>query len=86
MRCGVARFYFHIVNGGGRCVDEDGVELPSQDHARAHAIAGIRSILAEEMTEGAVDLSGRIEVTNEEGTELFAVRYSDAVQIMGERS
>jgi hypothetical protein len=78
-----ARYFFHVVNGDGRSQDHEGAELPSPDEARAHAVDGVRSMLAEDVRVGTLDLAGRIEVTDERGAQLFDVRYCDAVSIVG---
>jgi hypothetical protein len=77
------RYFFHIVNGEGRTPDDEGSELASLDKARAHAVDGIRSILADEIRGGHMDLGGRIEVTDGNGAELTVVRFQDAVSIVG---
>ena len=76
-------YFFHIVNGHGRVADDEGSELASLDEARAHAVDGIRSILADEARRGCMDLTGRIEVTDGDGAELTVVCFQDAVSIVG---
>jgi hypothetical protein len=77
------RYFFHIMNGQGRTDDDEGSELASLDEARAHAVDGIRSMLADETRRGHMDLNGRIEVTDADGAELAVVHFQDAVSIVG---
>lgn len=79
----MARYFFHIINGHGRLQDDEGTELPSPEKARSHALDGIRSMIAEEARTGRIDLSGRIEVTDEQGADQFDVRYRDAISVIG---
>ena len=74
-------FYFNIHNGNGLTEDEEGRELPDEGAARAEALQGIRSILAEDVRQGRLDLHGRIEVLDAAKRPLFAVTYADAVRI-----
>lgn len=74
-------YYLHISNGIGTALDEEGVDLPGVPDARARAIDGIRSIIAEEAREGRIDLHGRIEIANAEGETLLEVPFCDAFEL-----
>ena len=74
-------YRFNIHNGNGLTEDEEGRELPDAEDARAEAVAGIRSILAEDVLDGRLDLRGRIEVLDEQGRPLFSVAFADALRI-----
>ena len=77
------RYYFHVYNSVGVTSDHEGLLYQDLKAAKAQAIQSIRSILAEELkTAGQVDLRGRIEIVNEEGT-IATVRFGDAVDIQG---
>ncbi|HEY0044761.1 MAG TPA: Crp/Fnr family transcriptional regulator [Allosphingosinicella sp.] len=75
------RFFFNIRNGSGFTQDEEGRELPGPAEARAEAIRGIRSLLAEEAEGGEIDLRGRIEVSSSERScdTLFEVPFGEAL-------
>ncbi|MFN3388130.1 MAG: DUF6894 family protein [Allosphingosinicella sp.] len=75
------RFFFHIRNGNGFTRDEEGCELADVDAARDVAGRGIRSLLAEEVHEGSIDLRGAINVTDEAGEPLFSMRFDEALRI-----
>ena len=76
-------FYFHIFNAKGLARDDEGRELPDLASARDEAIAGIRSILAEELRYGLIDLGGRIEVADERDRVLLEVSFAEAVELRG---
>lgn len=75
------RFYFQIYNGNGHTLDEEGQDLADVGEARAVAVSGIRSLLGEELAAGSMDLDGKIDVTDKEGTVVLSLPYSDAVEI-----
>jgi hypothetical protein len=75
------RYYFHIHNGTGFTRDEEGQELSGPDEAHEAALAGIRSILADELEAGGIDLDGRIEITDGEGAVERTVPFGDAVEV-----
>jgi hypothetical protein len=74
-------FYFNIRDGNGLVEDEEGRELPDAAAARAEAVQGIRSILAEDVRQGRLDLHGRIDVLGERGEPLFSVSYAEALLV-----
>ena len=74
-------YRFNIHNGNGLTEDEEGRDLPDAGAARAEALNGIRSILAEDVLQGRLDLRGRIEVLGEGRESLFTVSFADALRI-----
>jgi hypothetical protein len=76
----VPRYFLHIRNGGN-VRDEEGLDLPGVPDARARAIEGIRSIVAEEAREGRIDLAGWIEIANGKGDMLLAVPFREAFDL-----
>ena len=77
----MARFYLHIRNGGGFAQDPEGQELFNLAAARSAAIEGVRSLLSEEARQGELDLSGSIEIADEEGNILLIVPFSEAISL-----
>jgi hypothetical protein len=75
------QYYFHIHNGTGFTRDEEGQELPGPAEAYEAALAGIRSLLADELELGEIDLDGRIEIADSEGRPLRTVSFGDAVAV-----
>lgn len=75
------RYHFNIRNGFGFILDEEGLELSSDQDARMQAISGARSLLSAEVLEGTLDLSGQIEVTDDDNFEVLTVRFRDAIDV-----
>ena len=78
---GVPRFYMHVCNGNGFVEDDEGVELPDMDVARAKAIEAARDLMASELRAGELDLASFIEVEDENHALLFTLHFSDAVTL-----
>jgi hypothetical protein len=64
-------------------IDEVGLELPDVAAARTAAIEGARAILGDELAEGHIDLSHRIEVEDAERRPVLTLPFSAAVEIAG---
>lgn len=75
------RFFFHVRNGMGFALDEEGAELDDLRAAKQHAIEGARSLMSAEVAKGELDLRGRIEVTDAEGQCILILRFGEAVRI-----
>jgi hypothetical protein len=80
----VPRYYFHVCDGGGFAEDEEGLELADSDAARLEALRGARSLMAEELRQGELNLASFIEVEGEGGEHLFTLTFDDAVEIKAE--
>jgi hypothetical protein len=80
------RYYFHIHNGTGLTSDEEGQELSGPGEAHEAALAGIRSILSDELEAGGIDLDGRIEITDGAGGATRSVPFGEAVDVRMPRS
>jgi len=80
------RFVFHIRNGLGFVPDEEGAEIPSVEAARLHAVRGARSLMSAEVTEGELDLRGRLEVTDTEGTPVLMLPFREGGADHGRRA
>lgn len=76
----MARYFLHQRGGCRDIGDEEGHELASLDAARASAIAGIRSILAEQMLAGYLALDERIDIHDEYDRLLASVSFDEAFQ------
>lgn len=77
----VPRYYLHLINGVGETRDEEGQEAVDLDGARIRAVQGIRSILSDDVAHGRLDLRGRIEIADADGTCLGVVPFSDALDL-----
>jgi hypothetical protein len=76
----MAKFFFHICNGDGFTQDEEGTDLPDAEAARSFALTSARSLMADELRDGLLNLSSFIEVESE-GEHLFTVTFEEAVKI-----
>lgn len=72
-------YFFHLRGGPSDSEAEEGLQYPNDDAARAAALAGARSMIAADVMEGVLDLSSRIDVTDEQGDALFSVPFASAV-------
>ena len=75
------RFYFHVCDGTGFIEDEEGRELADFEAARAEAIKGARSIMADDLQRGQLDLSSFIEVEDDAHELLLTLTFAEAVAI-----
>jgi len=75
------RYHFNVDNGTGFVADEEGRELPDLAAARAEGVKGVRSILAEDVLNGRIDLLGRLDIVDGAGKVLLAIRFAEAVEI-----
>jgi hypothetical protein len=77
----VPRFYFHLHNDVD-IPDDEGVELPDLEAARAHAVRSARVTFGEvAKDEGRVVLHHRIDIEDEQGVVLDTVHFRDAVKV-----
>lgn len=74
-------FYFDLYNGHGAVPDEEGSDLADQAAARAMALDSIRSMVSEDVGKGIIDLTGRIEVKDQNHALLLCVNYIEAFQV-----
>jgi hypothetical protein len=77
------RYFLHIRDTRGGAEDDEGVEVANLAEANESAVAGIRAMLSDEMRKGTVNFDGRIDIANDVGKILLAVRFADAVRITG---
>jgi hypothetical protein len=64
--------------------DEEGRDLPDLAAARAEAVRSIRSLLADEIRRGRIDLRGRLEVAGSDGEILDSIAFGQAVDVVTE--
>ena len=75
------RYHLNLFNGDGAAPDEEGQDLIDLTAARAEAIRGIRSLLADELLRGSIALGGRIEIADGGGLVLQTIHFAEAVDI-----
>ena len=74
------RFYFHIHNDDVT-LDEEGQDLSDIEAARAMAIRSAREMICDEVRDGRVTLSYRIEVVDADEQPVLTVTYGEAVRV-----
>jgi hypothetical protein len=74
------RYFFNIFNDS-TSLDDEGRDLPDLEAARAHAIAGARSLMSDTLKEGRLVLSHHIAIVDERGELLLDVTFGDAVEV-----
>jgi hypothetical protein len=62
-------------------MDEEGVDLPDFEAARANAVKEAREMMLETVAEGRIDPSHRIDIADENGTILDSVTFGEAVTV-----
>jgi hypothetical protein len=75
------RFYFHVQNSHDFVRDEEGIDLADEAAARAMAMDSIRSMIAEEVRKGVIDLDGFIEVLDHGAVQLTKIDFPEAFTI-----
>ena len=78
----MSRYYLNIRTGHDLATDDEGCERSSLEAATDEAIRGVRSILAEEVSHGRLDLRSQIEVTDEAGAVVATVLFADVIDIV----
>ena len=76
------RYFYHINNGNGYTRDEEGQELPHDRSVREIALLSVRSLIGDELKNGTIDLTGRIEVTDADGACVLQLPFTNAVEIL----
>jgi hypothetical protein len=78
------RYFFHL-HDDLPVPDEEGIELADLEAAKACGIREARSVAADQVREGKLDLSHRIDVADEQSVVVHTIRFADAIDIVGLR-
>jgi hypothetical protein len=76
------RYFFNLYNDV-TTLDEEGRELPGLASAEAHGLTEARTMAADSVTMGHINLHHRIEIADERGEVLKTIHFGDAVKIKG---
>jgi len=79
------RYLFHVCNGNGFTEDEEGQEWANLDEAHKQALKEARSIMADEMRAGELNLASFIEIEEEGGAAVLTVAFTEAIAINHDR-
>lgn len=72
-------YFFKAHDRFGAAPDLNGLELPDLAAVHRQAVAGARSLICDDIRQGILDLSGAIEVTDEEGETVLLLRFDEVV-------
>ena len=74
------RYFFNICDDF-ECLDDEGTDLPNLVAAIDHAVSGARSLAAETVNAGHIVCHHRVDILDEAGDILYAVRFDEAIII-----
>ncbi|TGX52177.1 hypothetical protein E5A73_15330 [Sphingomonas gei] len=78
----MTHYYLNIINGTGFVGDHEGEEFPDLAAARRKATESVRSILSDELkSAGLIDLKGRIEIADQQGSIVLTLPFREAVEL-----
>jgi len=77
----MARYFFHIRNGGDFVEDREGTEMPGLEHARLEAMQSAREIVAELIKSDRTVGLRQIEIADVFGLVLAVVPYSSIIRL-----
>lgn len=77
----MARYHLHLHDRTGFVEDPEGLELADVNQARVQALKAARSIIKQDVDDGWVDLTGRIEVADGDGAVLLTLSFKEAVRL-----
>ena len=76
------RFFFHVYDDVV-ALDEEGVELPDAAGAEREGRRGARALASEQVLEGRLNLSHRIDIADETGAVVATIAFRDAIAVEG---
>lgn len=76
------RYFFHLMNGAGTVLDDEGRELDSHAAITAAALAEARGILSEDVRTGLLNLHPCIDVRDGRGATVHHLCFVNAINIV----
>ena len=74
------RFFFHVYDDMV-VHDDEGIQLPDVEAARAAALSGARALICEEVMKGRLCLDHRVEVEDEAGERVLVLPFREVIAI-----
>ncbi len=75
------RYFFHLEEGAGLTVDEEGEECLTLDDVRTAAVRSARSVMCADLSMGSLCMKAQIRVTDAAGSDVLTVPFREAVRI-----
>jgi hypothetical protein len=75
----VTKYFFHMRDGPRPIDDDEGMELPSPERARAEGVATARELLADAIKSGAELGFDAVVIADERGDEIATVRLGEVL-------
>lgn len=75
-------YFFHLHNDI-ISMDEEGVDLPDLEEARANGVREAREMMLEMVAEGRINFSHRIDIADDKGAVIDSVMFAEAVTVEG---
>ena len=80
MRAFMPRFYVHIKHGADLIRDEEGIDLPTPEHARAEALQAARELCVDAINSGAATWGAdAFVIADERGKQLTLVPVTEVL-------
>lgn len=74
-------YFFHLRDGLDTLLDEEGAELSGIEEVKLAALRQARDIVSHEARLGRIDLAQRIDVVDANGTTVYSLQFTDAVEV-----
>ncbi len=78
------RYFFNVHDQNGPLLDPEGTMCSDREAARRAAIHSVRSILAEDLVRGCVDMNGKIDVLGVDGLVIETIAFAECVVLIAE--
>lgn len=78
------RYFFNVHDQNGSLVDPEGTVCTDREAARRAAIHSVRSILAEDVFQGHIDMNGKVDVLDAGGGLIESIAFAECVVLIAE--
>ena len=78
----VARYFLHLRDGTDELLDPDGTEFADMDALKTAVMFTARDLMAGDIRRGIVDLGFRIDAQDEQGTIVYTLPFTYALQVV----
>ncbi|RSV33277.1 hypothetical protein CA234_22745 [Sphingomonas sp. ABOLE] len=78
------RYFFNVHDQNGSLIDPEGTVCADLDAARRTAIHSVRSILAEDLVQGCIDMNGMVDVLDAGGGLIESIAFAECVILIPE--